>query len=169
MSEASQAAGHPGCALILRCGDSVLCVHLQSTGAATAEQAQAIARLQKQLAESQDRRKLADESTASLKAEAAELRGELAAQTQNLAVQVSHYCCQLAYQSSLSFSRLMRWSVSALRRPQYVRWVSGAISEPPRKCHQFFRGDMTGPRAGSERDKPEAMACTAGEGTDSRE
>ena len=84
-----------------QCGDSVLYVHLQSTGVATAEQAQAIARLQKQLAESQDRRKLADESAASLRAEAAELRGELAAQAQNLAVQVSHHCHQLTHHSSL--------------------------------------------------------------------
>lgn len=62
---------------------------MQSKSGTTAEQAQAIARLQKQLADSQDKRKHAEESSAGLKAEAAELHGELAAQTQNLALQVS--------------------------------------------------------------------------------
>ncbi len=76
--------------------------HLQGTGAATAEQAQAIARLQKQLAESQERRKQADESTAILKAEVAELRGELAAQTQSLAVQVRYLSHHLAQQPNQS-------------------------------------------------------------------
>ena len=61
---------------------------------ATAEQAQAIARLQKQLAESQDRRKHAETSDASLKAEIAELRTELTAQTENLELQVIGSVCK---------------------------------------------------------------------------
>lgn len=61
---------------------------------ATAGQAHAIARLQKQLAESQDRRKHAEDSNASLNAEIAELRNELTAQAQNLELQVIDGVCR---------------------------------------------------------------------------
>jgi hypothetical protein len=61
---------------------------------ATAEQAHAIARLQKQLAESQDRRKHAEDSNASLKTEIAELRTELTAQAENLELQVIGSVCR---------------------------------------------------------------------------
>lgn len=63
---------------------------LQNKGSATAEQAEAIELLQKQLKDSQNRQKHAEDESISLMAEVAQLRGKLATQTQDLALQVLH-------------------------------------------------------------------------------
>ena len=63
---------------------------MQDQVSATPKQAEAMALLQKQLEDSQDRQKHAEDASISLEAEVAQLRGKLATQTQDLALQVRH-------------------------------------------------------------------------------